>query len=88
MSDKQRPNIVEQLIDPDTGRPKARGAVPKQGGMIEGLDADNIKRLKADPAHKDAQIDVNVDESFPASDPSGISQPGAGKDPRPGGTFD
>jgi hypothetical protein len=87
VTEKERPNIVEQLIDPATGRPRAQGAVPKQGGMIEGLDADNIKRLKADPSHTDAQIDVNVDESFPASDPSGISQPGAGKDPRPGGKY-
>lgn len=87
MSDKDRPNIVDQLIDPETGRPRAQGAVPRQGGMIEGLDAENIKRLKADPAHADAQIDVNVDESFPASDPSGISQPGAGKAPRPGGKY-
>jgi len=88
VTDKERPNIVEQLIDPETGRPRAKGAIPKQGGMIEGLDADNIKRLKADPAHTDAQLDVGVDESFPASDPPGISQPCASTDPRPGGKYD
>lgn len=85
----ERPSIVDRLVDPATGRPRAQAGVPFQGSMVNGLDADDIKRLKADPSDEDGRLDVNVDETFPASDAPSMTQPGKGHDgPRPGGKYD
>lgn len=85
----ERPNIVEQLTDPETGRPKAQAHVPLQGSMLNALDAECDERLKDDPRDRDARLDINVDETFPASDPLAISQPRKGGDgPPPGGKYD
>ena len=68
---------------------KASGTVPDSGGQREALDADNIKKLKANPSDRDAQLDVDIDESFPASDPPSTTQPRKGADgPAPGGKYD
>ena len=73
----------------DDDRPKQGAAVPPAGGHRDALDADDIKKLKADPSHRDARLDVNIDESFPASDPPSITQPRKGNDgPPPGGKYD
>ena len=37
----------------------------------------------ADPKHEDWKVDEADDESFPASDPSSMTQPGPKKDRRP-----
>jgi hypothetical protein len=64
-------------------------AVPDSGGSREALDADNIKKLKADPSDHDGKLDVDIDESFPASDPPSTTQPRKGNDgPLPGGKYD
>ena len=87
--DEQRPNIVEQLTDPETGRPKASGDVPHQGSMRDSIDSNEVDCLKARPSHPDGRLDVSVDETFPASDPTSITQPRKGGDgPRPGGKYD
>ncbi|MDO9487130.1 MAG: hypothetical protein Q7J32_02065 [Sphingomonadaceae bacterium] len=68
---------------------KTHTAVPDSGGGREALDADNIKKLKADPSDTDAQLDIDIDESFPASDPPSTTQPRKGRDgPAPGGKYD
>lgn len=38
-------------------------------------DAEDVKRLKSDPNDKDAKLDIELDESFPASDPPSQTQP-------------
>jgi hypothetical protein len=84
-----RPNIVERLTDPETGRPRASGGVPVQGSMRNSLDSDDVECLKAKPSDVDGRLDVNVDETFPASDPTSITQPRKGGDgPRPGGKYE
>jgi hypothetical protein len=80
----ERPNIVEQLIDPETGRPKAQGETPATAHVREGLDADSDEVDVED----DGALDIASDESFPASDPSAPSQPGRGNGPMPGGKYD
>ena len=80
----ERPNIVEQLIDPETGRPKAQAPIPKAAKVREGLDADSDEVDVED----DGALDIASDESFPASDPAAPVQPGKGKDPMPGGRYD
>jgi len=63
--------------------------VPESGGDRAALDANDIKKLKANPSDRDAQLDVDIDESFPASDPPSITQPRKGLDgPAPGGKYD
>lgn len=53
----------------------------------EALDANDLKKLKANPSDKDARLDINIDESFPASDPPAMTQPRVSKDPPPGGKY-
>ncbi len=50
-------------------RRNASAPVPAAGGHRDALDADDIAKLKANPSNRDARLDVNIDESFPASDP-------------------
>ena len=42
-------------------------------------DADDIKRLKRRPEDTDAKLDVELDESFPASDPPSQTNPRRGR---------
>lgn len=54
----------------------------------EAKDAGDDARLKADPTHQDAKLDVALDESFPTSDAPSNTQPGKGKDPAPSSGYD
>jgi hypothetical protein len=38
------------------------------------IDAEDCDRLKDNPKDKDAKLDVEIDESFPASDPPSQTQ--------------
>ena len=51
-------------------------------------DASDDARLRADPSHQDAKLDVALDESFPTSDAPSTTQPGKGKDPAPSSGYD
>lgn len=51
-------------------------------------DASDDARLRRDPAHEDAKLDVALDETFPTSDPPSNTQPGKGKDPAPSSGYD
>ncbi len=73
----------------DGDHQNATGAVPPAGGHRDALDADDIEQLKANPSSRDGRLDVNIDETFPASDPPSITQPRRGNDdPPPGGKYD
>ena len=73
----------------DDNRQHANAPVPPSGGHRDALDADDIAKLKANPSNRDARLDVNIDETFPASDPPSITQPRKGNDgPPPGGKYD
>jgi hypothetical protein len=50
-------------------------------------DADDDARLQKNPSNADAKLDVAVDETFPASDPPSVTQPG-GNDPAPSSGYD
>lgn len=70
-------------------RNKSNAAVPPAGGHRDALDADDVEKLKANPSDRDGRLDVNIDETFPASDPPSITQPRKGNDgPPPGGKYD
>jgi hypothetical protein len=87
--DGERPSIVDKLTDPETGRPEAHASVPLQGSMLNAIDMEDSEGNRCDPNDADARLDVNIDETFPASDPASITQPGrSDKDPPPGGKFD
>lgn len=51
-------------------------------------DASDDARLKRDPNHQDAKLDVALDESFPTSDAPSNTQPGKGQDPAPSSGYD
>lgn len=68
-------------------RPTASQSVPVSGGCREGLDAAGVKKLQRDPDDEDGRLDVGVDETFPASDPPAMTQPGSSKDPPPSSGF-
>jgi len=42
-------------------------------------DADDIKKLQRKPKDQDAKLDVELDESFPASDPPSQTNPRRGR---------
>ena len=54
----------------------------------DALDADDVAKLKANPRDRDGLLDINIDETFPASDPPAITQPRKSNDPPPGGKYD
>ncbi len=51
-------------------------------------DASDDSRLRTDPAHQDAKLDIALDETFPTSDAPSNTQPGKGKDPAPSSGYD
>jgi len=64
-------------------RPLAAETTPEQPLTREAHDAEHKPELKADPADQDAKLDIELDETFPASDPASNTQPGRGSDPAP-----
>jgi len=52
------------------------------------LDAEDVTRLRDDPANEDAKLDVALDETFPNSDVPANVQPGKGLDPAPSSGYD
>lgn len=51
-------------------------------------DASDDARLRKNPAHEDAKLDVALDETFPSSDAPANTQPGKGSDPAPSSGYD
>ena len=68
-------------------RPLAHPETPPQPEHREAHDADNKPALKRDPSHQDAKLDIELDETFPSSDPPSNTQPGRGLDPAPSSGF-
>ncbi len=68
-------------------RPLADPATPAQPEHREAHDADHKPALKADPSDPDAKLDIELDETFPSSDPPSTTQPGRGLDPAPSSGF-
>ncbi len=64
-------------------RPLADAATPAQPEHREALDAGDTPALQRDPTDPDAKLDVELDESFPSSDPPSATQPGRGLEPAP-----
>jgi hypothetical protein len=54
----------------------------------DGRDSADDARLRHNPGDEDAKLDVGVDETFPASDPTAASQPGRSNDPAPSSGYD
>lgn len=71
----------------DEERPLAHHPNAPANEQREALDADDCEKLKSNPSDRDARLDINVDESFPASDPASITQPRRSNDPPPGGKY-
>ena len=71
--------------DPDdnSARPLADPNTPPIPEHREALDAEHKPELKRDPTHADAKLDIELDETFPSSDPPSNTQPGKGSDPAP-----
>lgn len=76
------------MVDKKGKHPTASPREPVCGGGRDALDAEDIPALKINPSDRDARLDVNIDESFPASDPPAITQPRKRTDPPPGGKYD
>jgi len=49
----------------------------------EGHDAAHTPALQRDPSDSDAKLDIELDETFPSSDPPSNTQPGRGLEPAP-----
>jgi hypothetical protein len=76
------------MTDADTDdRPLAHPDTPAQPEHREAHDAEHKPALKRDPSHPDAKLDIELDESFPSSDPPSNTQPGRGLDPAPSSGF-
>ena len=71
---------------PDS-RPLADPTAPGQPGHREAHDAEHSPVLKRNPSDADAKLDIELDESFPSSDPPSNTQPGRGLDPAPSSGF-
>lgn len=56
---------------------------PKPPRTRPAIDADDLPELKRDPDDKDAKLDIEIDESFPASDSPSQTQPEHGDKPAP-----
>jgi hypothetical protein len=70
-----------------TERPLASPDTPDQPEHREAHDAENKPALKRDPSDPDAKLDIELDETFPSSDPPSNTQPGRGSDPAPSSGF-
>ncbi len=64
-------------------RPLAHPDTPDQPEHREAHDAAHKPALQRDPSHPDAKLDIELDETFPSSDPPSNTQPGRGMDPAP-----
>lgn len=64
-------------------RPLADPHTPEQPETREAHDAEHKPVLRRDPADADAKLDIELDESFPSSDPPSNTQPGRGLEPAP-----
>lgn len=74
---------------PEDERPLASHPDNPGSEHREGRDAGDDRRLRANPSDRDARLDIDNDESFPASDPPSMTQPRKGSDgPVPGGKYD
>ncbi|UAJ09154.1 hypothetical protein [Polymorphobacter megasporae] len=67
----------------DSGRPLADPNTPVQPEHREAHDAEHKPALKRNPSDPDAKLDIELDETFPSSDPPSNTQPGKGSDPAP-----
>lgn len=67
-------------------RPLAQPDTPPQPETREAHDAAHKPALKRNPEDKDAQLDIELDESFPSSDPPSNTQPGR-NEPAPSSGF-
>ncbi len=68
-------------------RPLAHPDTPPVPEHREAHDAEHTPTLKRDPSHPDAKLDIELDETFPSSDPPSNTQPGRGLDPAPSSGF-
>ena len=71
----------------DANRPLAHDTTPAQPEHREAHDAADKPALQRDPSHQDAKLDIELDETFPSSDPPSNTQPGRGLDPAPSSGF-
>jgi hypothetical protein len=60
---------------------------PETPEVREATDAEHHKALKRDPTHADSKLEIELDASFPTSDPPASVQPGHA-DPAPSSGFD
>lgn len=70
-----------------TARPLAHPDTPDQPEHREAHDAEHKPALQRDPADPDAKLDIELDETFPSSDPPSTTRPGRGSDPAPSSGF-
>ena len=69
-------------------RPLADAETAPNSAHREALDAESNAALKRDPSDADAKLDIELDETFPTSDPPSNTQPGRGLEPAPSSGFD
>jgi hypothetical protein len=75
------------MSDAETDRPLADSETPHQPDTREAHDSHSHEGLRRDPADPDAKLDIELDETFPTSDPPSNTQPGRGLDPAPSSGF-
>ena len=68
-------------------RPLARADTPPNSEHRDAHDAASKPALQRDPSDADAKLDIELDETFPSSDPPSNTQPGRGLDPAPSSGF-
>ncbi len=68
-------------------RPLAHPDTPPNSEHREAQDAEHKPALKRDPSDPDAKLDIELDETFPTSDPPSNTQPGRGLEPAPSSGF-
>ena len=68
-------------------RPLAAETTPHQPETREAHDAEHKPALQKNPSHSDAKLDIELDETFPSSDPPSNTQPGRGSEPAPSSGF-
>ena len=71
----------------NSDRPLAHDDTPPISEHREGLDRESHAKLKQDPGSADAKLDIELDETFPSSDPPSNTQPGRGLEPAPSSGF-